>query len=402
MISSLKKGNNKLSLRADKDCCNTLIIDLSKNFGGATTRVLNLMQKMDHDRIALAALENSPVAIEAKRAGLRVFVVGKNKSSLHIITRLMSVIRQGGYQVLDAQNPQAKFWGSIAAKLTGTALVSTLNSWYGSEHVEKSLKGRLYTMLELGTNFALDRYVVVSRSIYEALIRHGINSDKIDLIHNAVEIQSSQSPGSGRDLISALDLPPDAIVLVAAGRLTWAKGYEDLISALKLVVEEDQRVYCLIAGEGELRQKLETQIESVGLTKHITLLGRLPRLEVLSLMEAGDIFVMPSRSEGTPIALLEAAALRKPILATSVGGIPELLKDGEECLLVPSPDLPELVNGIRKLIRDKGLAERLAENAHRRVLQDFTLNAQARATIQSYNRAWKSRNGRLWRTTPYF
>ena len=401
MISSLIKANNELSLRADKDGCNTLIIDLSKNFGGATTRVLNLMQKMDHDRIALAALENSPVAIEAERAGLRVFVVGKSKSSLQILTRLMSVIRQGGFQVLDVQNPQAKFWGSIAAKLTGVALVSTLNSWYGSEHGEKSLKGRLYTMLELGTNFTLDRYVVVSKSIYEALVRHGVQSDKIDVIHNAVEIQRSQNSGNGRDLIHALDLPSDAIILVAAGRLIWAKGYEDLISALKLVVEEDKRVYCLIAGEGELRQKLEMQIESVGLTKHIILLGHLPRLEVLSLMEAGDIFVMPSRSEGTPIALLEAAALRKPILATSVGGIPELLKDGEECLLVPTADLLKLVTGIRKLIQDDGLAGRLAENAHRRVLQDFTLNIQALATIQSYNRAWKSRNGRLWRTTLY-
>ena len=401
MISSLMEVNSKLSLRPDQDCCNTLIIDLSKNFGGATTRVLNLMQQMDHDRIALAALENSPVAIEAERAGLRVFVVGRNKSSLQIITRLVSVIRQGGFQVLDAQNPQAKFWGSIAAKLTGAALVSTLNSWYGSEHGEKSLKGRLYTMLELGTNFALDRYVVVSRSIYESLIRHGIHPDKIDLIHNAVEIQRSQNMGSGRDLIHALGLPPEAITLIAAGRLTWAKGYEDLIGALKLVVEEDKRVYCLIAGEGELRQKLETQIESVGLTKHIILLGHLPRVEVLSLMEAGDIFVMPSRSEGTPIALLEAAALRRPILATSVGGIPELLKDGHECLLVPSPNLLGLVNGIRKLVHDKGLAELLAENAHRRVLRDFTLNVQALATIQSYNRAWKSRNGRLWRTTLY-
>jgi glycosyltransferase involved in cell wall biosynthesis len=401
MISSIIEANNKLSLRADKNCCNTLIVDLSKNFGGATTRVLNLMQNMDHDRIALAALENSPVAIEAERAGLRVFVVGKNKGSLQILKSLISVIREGGFQVLDAQNPQAKFWGSIAAKLTGVALVSTLNSWYGSEHGEKSLKGRLYTMLELGTNFALDRYVVVSRSIYEALVRHGIQSDKIDLIHNAVEIQRSQNVGIGRDLIRTLNLPSEAIVLVAAGRLTWAKGYEDLISALKLVVEKDKRVYCLIAGEGELRQKLETQIESVGLTKHIFLLGHLPRVEVLSLIEAGDIFVMPSRSEGTPIALLEAAALRKPILSTSVGGIPELLKDGQECLLIPSPNLPELVNGIRKLILDKGLAEQLAKNAHRRVLQDFTLNAQALATIQSYNRAWKSRNGRLWRTTLY-
>ena len=399
MISSLIKVNSNRSLKADNDWCNTLIIDLSKNFGGATTRVLNLMQQLDQDQIAVAALENSPVAIEAERAGLRVFIVGKNKGSLQILKRLISVIRQGRFQVLDTQNPQAKFWGSIAAKLTRVALVSTLNSWYGSEHGENSLKGRLYTMLELGTNYALDRYVVVSRSIYEALVQHGINAEKIDLIHNAVEVNHRQSSESGRELIQTLNLPPEAVILVAAGRLTWAKGYEDLIQALRLVMQKDKQIYCLIAGEGELRQKLEKQIEDADLTKHIILLGHLPRVEVLSLVQAGDIFVMPSRSEGTPIALLEAAALRKPILATSVGGIPELLRDGDECLLVPSPDVPELANGLQKLIQDKDLAERLASNAYRRVLQDFTLKAQALATIQSYNRAWKSRNGRLWRTT---
>jgi len=401
MISSRIQTYKELSLRTNKDCCNTLIIDLSKNFGGATTRVLNLMKQMDPDRIAIAALENSPVAIEAERAGLRVFVVGKTKSSPQIIKRLVSVIREGGFQVLDAQNPQAKFWGSIAAKLTGAALVSTLNSWYGSEHGENSLKGRLYMMLELGTNFALDRYVVVSRSIRESLVSRGINVEKIDLIHNAVEIRQMQDSTSGSDLIQQLDLPSEAITLVAVGRLTWAKGYEDLISALKIVIEKDKRVYCLIAGEGELRQKLVANIEAAGLARHIILLGHLPRVEVLSLIEACDIFVMPSRSEGTPIALLEAAALRKPILATSVGGIPELLRDGDECLLVPSPDVQGLISGLQRLIQDRSLAERLAENAYRRVLHEFTLNTQALATIQSYNSAWQSRNGRLWRTIVY-
>jgi len=106
---------------------------------------------------------------------------------------------------------------------------------------------------------------------------------------------------------------------------------------------------------------------------------------------------MPSRSEGTPIALLEAAALRKPILATSVGGIPELLENGKECLLVSSGDLIELTEAIRKLIQDGSLAERLAENAFRRVSQDFTVSAQVVATIQSYNKAWISRKDKLWK-----
>jgi glycosyltransferase involved in cell wall biosynthesis len=185
-------------------------------------------------------------------------------------------------------------------------------------------------------------------------------------------------------------------VLIAAGRLTWAKGYEDLISALELIVKEDKRIYCLIAGEGELRQKLEVQIRNSGLSEQILLLGYLPRIDVLSLMEVSDIFIMPSRSEGTPIALLEAAALRKPILATSVGGIPEMLEDGKECILVSSGNLIELANAIKRLMQDKALAERLAENAYRRVSQDFTVNAQVLATIQSYNKAWTSRKEKLW------
>lgn len=391
----LKENNNPFS-NINESCCNTLIIDLSTRFGGANTRVLSLMQKIDREHIALAVLENSPVAIEAARAGLRVFVVGKNKFSFRIIPNLVKIIRRERIQVLDTQNPQSKFWGTIVAKIMGIALVSTLNSWYASEHGDTSLKGRLYTMLELKTNFALDRYVVVSRSIYDALICHGIDSRQIDLIHNAVETIDNQKLDRVNSSLASLNLPVGAIILVAAGRLAWAKGYEDLISALEIVIKEDKRVYCLIAGEGELYETLHTQIKNLGLAEHVFLLGYLPRKEVLSLIKKSNIFVMPSRSEGTPIALLEAAALRKPILATSVGGIPELLENGEECLLVPPHDLSELAKGIRILIGDKFLANRVAENAYCRVMRDFNVNAQALATIQSYNNAWKTRSERLW------
>ena len=395
----LLKENNNLFWDINEGCCNVLIIDLSTQFGGASTRVLSLMQKMDPKRVALAVLENSPVAIEAARAGLRVFIVAENKFSGRIIPNLVKIIRRERIQVLDTQNPQSKLWGTIVAKMMGIALVSTLNSWYASEHGETSFKGRLYTMLELNTNFVLDRYVVVSRSIYDALIRHGIDTRRIDLIHNAVEINEDQKPETGKFSRASLNLPSEAIILVAAGRLAWAKGYEDLIGALEIIVKEDKRVYCLIAGEGELHEALDAQIKNLGLAEHVFLLGYLPRKDVLALIKESNIFIMPSRSEGTPIALLEAAALRKPILATSVGGIPELLENGEECLLVPPCDWSELAQGIRILIGDKFLANRVAENAYERVMRDFNVNAQARATIQSYNKAWKARNERLWSTS---
>ena len=387
MAFSHANQNTDLPLSDVEGLCRTLIIDLSKNFGGANTRVLNLMRKLPRHQVALAALENSPVAVEAAKAGLRVFLVGKNKGSWGIIPKLVSIIRKEKIQLIDTQNPQSKLWGSVVAGLTGVALVSTLNSWYGTEHRKGSWRGGLYSILELGTNFFLDRYIVVSRSIRDALIQHGVAPDKIDLIYNAVETNQTPQSDDGKSIIKSLKLPSDRIVLVAAGRLTWAKGYEDLIRALALMVKEDDRIFCLVAGAGELLESLKVLIEQEDLSRHVILLGHVSRDRILSLIAAGDIFVMPSRSEGTPIALLEAASLKKPILATTVGGIPELVKNEEECLLVEAGNISELVNGMRRLIQDKALSERLGENAYRRVVKDFSLDVQAHATIQTYNRA---------------
>lgn len=374
----------------------TLIIDLSKGFGGATTRTLSLIRRLSRDQqISLAALENSPVAIEAHRAGFQVFLVGRNKASLMIVPRLISIIRREGIQIVDTQNPQSKLWGSIAAYFTGVSLVSTLNSWYATEHSVGSWRSRFYSMLELRTNAVLDRYIVVSRSIQDALLKCGIAPDKIDLIYNAVETDQLPLAADRESMVMSLGLPLDGIILMAAGRLTWAKGYEDLIQALAILVKEDDRICCLVAGDGELRESLKTLIEQMGLTQHIILLGHLSRQKVLSLIASCDIFVMPSRSEGTPIALLEAASFRKPIVATSVGGIPELVKNEDECLLVESGNVFELANSIRRLVRDKALSERLGEGAYRRVQSDFSMDAQALSTIRTYNEALQSRNKRM-------
>jgi glycosyltransferase involved in cell wall biosynthesis len=153
------------------------------------------------------------------------------------------------------------------------------------------------------------------------------------------------------------------------------------------MIKEDDRIYCVVAGSGELLESLKALIEREGISQHVILLGHVPRSKILSLIAVGDIFVMPSRSEGTPIALLEAASLKKPILATAVGGIPELVKNEEECLLVEAGNVSELINGIRRLIQDEALSERLGENAYRRVIKDFSLDVQALATIQTYNKA---------------
>lgn len=369
----------------------TLIVDLSENFGGTNARILALMQQLSREQIGLATVSGSLIASDLEAAGYSVHRLAKSKFDPRIPFRMAGVIRANGYQLVDTQNPQSKLWGSIGALLGGVSLVSTLNSWYLNEHPRYSLRWFVYTAIELMTNFALSRYIVVSREIRDAMMHFGISGDKIDLIYNAINIQSFMIVGNREYWIEKLNLPSDAILCVAAGRLSWAKGHENLIRAIGFLRQDGgEDVYCLIAGDGELREQLEKTILDMGLQGRVKLLGHLSRSDVLSLINVCDVFVMPSRTEGTPIALLEAAVLRKPILASRVGGIPELIHDEREGLLV-QPDHPsELAKALRRLIQDKSLVNRLAENAHQKVAMEFSLDMQVKSTVQAYNKALQS------------
>lgn len=360
-----------------------LLVDLSKRFGGANTRVLTLMREFPRDRVALATLNNSPVAHEARSAGLTVFPMGGSKFDPRILFRLIRAIRQGDFELLDVQNIQSKFWGSLAAVFTSLPLVSTLNSWYTSEH-GKNLKGRIYTFVELWTNTKKVWYIAVAKPIYEALQKAGIPQERISLIYNAVQIDCDQIENNREQFLSKYNLPVDALLCVSVGRLVWAKGYEDLIRVFAVVSEEFPQLYCLIVGDGVLYESLKNQITAAGLEKRIFLLGNLEHKKVLPVVKAADIFLMPSRSEGTPISLLEAAALEKPILATNCGGIPELVDNGVEALLVPPENERGLVDGIRRLVKDADFAHRLAKQAKVRVEREFTLKNQVELTRNVY------------------
>ena len=364
-----------------------LIVDLSRKFGGASSRVLTLIQNLPAGFAALAVLKDSPIAQEAQRLQLPIVVVGQHKASPLILVHLVSAIRKDGFRVIDTQNPQSKFWGSLAALLTGTSLVSTLNSWYIDEHGKGSVKGFFYALLELATNFSLDRYVVVSQPIFDALVRFGVDRSKIQLIYNAVDTNSDNGLKSKLSLVEKFNLPSDSLLVVTAGRFVWAKGFDDLVNAFHILAKKIPNVYCLIAGDGKLYKDVKSKIEAVGLQERVILLGHISREDVLSLINASDIFVMSSRTEGTPMVLLEAASLNKPILATNVGGIPELFKNEEECLLVSPGDPKALASNMERLLVDRKLSDRLANAANIKVKRDFSISSQVRETMSVYNLA---------------
>lgn len=369
----------------------TLIVDLSNLYGGSSSRVLSLLTRFPAGTAALAGLERGAVTREALRLGLPVHVLGSRKTDPRILGRLVRLIRAEGYQILDSQNIQSKVFASLAASLTRVALVSTLNSWYANEHGKASLKGKIYTAVELATNWNLSLYIAVSERDRQNLLRAGIRADDIALIYNAVD--AAQPPPADRGFLRReFNLPADSTVCLAVGRLVRVKGYDVLVEAMKQVSDQKRNITCVIVGEGEAREELTRQIHEAGLDGRVILAGYLPRETIASALASCDVFAMPSRYEGTPIAVLEAAAMACPILASDAGGIPELVANEEHALLVQPEDPSALAQGLIRLGADRAFARRLGENAQRRVREKFSLEAQVAATMDAYRKAWAKFN----------
>ena len=364
-----------------------LILDLSKHYGGSNSRILSLMTRSEPGTIGLAGLKNGVITKQAAEMGLRVHAVSGHKADPRLLFRLMKVIREEGYNVLDSQNIQSKFWANLAALLTGTALVSTLNSWYAHEHSTTLVKGRFYTSLELLTNQSLDLYITVSEKDRQMLLSSGILEDAIELIYNTIDLDVSSIPGDPDSLRKQFSLPSQSIVCTGIGRLVPQKGFDILIEAFAKVASQVPNLYCLIIGEGDDKEKLSAQIRAAGLETRIRLLGYQDRSNVMSILKSSDIFVMPSRYEGTPIALLEAAALARPILAACAGGIPELVTHEQHAHLVPTHDPRALAQGFLKLALDREYAEGLGQNAQRQVRERFNPDNQVNETWAAYQKA---------------
>jgi glycosyltransferase involved in cell wall biosynthesis len=177
------------------------------------------------------------------------------------------------------------------------------------------------------------------------------------------------------------------VVCTAVGRLVRVKGYDVLVSAMQRIASQVPQLFCLIVGEGECKDELSAQIQEAALEDRVRLAGYYDRENAMSILKSSNIFVMPSRYEGTPIALLEAAALARPILASATGGIPELVQHEEHALLVPPGDPAALAQGLMKLASDPEYAASLGQSAQQRIQQRFNLESQVNATWQAYRKA---------------
>jgi len=222
-------------------------------------------------------------------------------------------------------------------------------------------KTRCFVLLERWTARITRTIVTLTPQERDDHLRFRIApEEKFAVIHSGVDLRRFQAAShEPREARTRLGIPPEATVVGTAGRLTPVKGQDVLIRAASECIGRGERILLLLLGEGERRRDLEELARGLGIAEHVRFLGWRP--DVAGVMAAFDIFCLPSLNEGMGKVLVEAMAMGKPIVASAIGGIPDLVRPGENGILVPAGDVQALSEAIARLCRDPEERRRMGE-----------------------------------------
>jgi len=351
------------------------IID-NLRMGGAEKVVATIAELLDKKRfeVSVCYFSHGELADEMLKKNIAIHRIPLNKWLFPIfLFKLIKLMRQKKIDIVHTHLFTADVLGRIAARLAGVRTIfCTLHTSYLYK-ARRDFVSRSKLFLDSITgNWFCDRFIAVSEQIKEYHFKkQGIAPQKTCVLGNPLRIGEFSPTATFNPRIkkAELGLERDSQIVLNVANLTVVKGQRYLITAMKKVVTMRPRAVLLMAGDGPLKQELISAFNSIGLDRHVRILGR--RNDIAELLAVSNVFVLSSLNEGVSIALLEAMAMGKPIVATRVGGNPEVILDGIQGILVPSRDSEALANAIIELLGNEDIAGRLAKAAKEAALERF-------------------------------
>ncbi len=353
----------------------------SEGVYGAERVILNLSQKMLAQPqfipvvgcIVGNAQAANPLYDAAVAAGIEAHkIVIANSKLLRDIPQAAEQLKSLGISLIHSHGYKPSVFGFFIARRVGIPIISTCHLWF--DPTRGPLKMRAMIWMEKKLYRYFPKIIAVSDPIKEVLAQAGLPAHKLDLVRNGVDIPDIQLTDSQKlALRSQLGLAPDDLVIVNSGRLVRQKAQWILVKAASILQQQGRKIQVLIVGEGGLRSELEAQIAEDNVSHCVKLLGF--RSDINQLLAISDIFALPSLDEGMPMSLLEAAAAAKPIVATAVGDIAKLIRQGESGVIIPTENPQALADAIATLQDDAALALRLAVSVNRQMRAEYSSDA---------------------------
>ena len=353
---------------------------LSLQPGGLENGVVNVVNRLDPEKFRSSVCCLRTTGEFAKRIIRSDASVHEMRSSggndWKLPFKLARLFARTKTDIVHTRNAESFYYGFLGAKL---ARVPTLiHSEHGRTFNDRELRYRLQRLFSLGT----DAIFSVSAQLRQDLIaKVGIDPSRIDILYNGVDLSKFGAIDSQaiRRSISAM---PEDFVIGSVGRLVAVKNYDLLIRALARIGHPKAMV--VLVGDGPERNRLEATAAAYGVSDRVRFLGH--RNDVHELLAAMDVFVLPSISEGMSNTLLEAMASRLPVVASNVGGNPEIIRDGLDGFLFESNDEGALTAKLRELINSETQRMRLARCARIRIEDKFSIDVM----IARYEKLYQS------------
>lgn len=289
--------------------------------------------------------------------------------------KLWRILKKEKFDAVITFTHDSNLLGLLLAWLTGVP--ARVGTHLGEIRGMSTWRERLHTFF-VNKNI-IQSLIASSKGTRNNAIQAGVDSNKIRVVYNAITPFDVNK--IDRNTIRAkLNLQKENVFFVAVGRLVYEKGHEYLVEAMSIAAKSNENIVSGICGSGPLYDDLINQIEQLGLSEKVKLLGHWDNIP--ELLSAADVFVLPSRWEGLPIALLEGMMAGLPVIATKVEGVEEVIVQGEQGYLISLESPIELAQAILQLSTLKEVRERMGKAARERVLTAYTTNRMCEQYLQ--------------------
>jgi len=363
----------------------SLHVDTARSWRGGQNQVLltvNGLREIGH-RAALVAHPDGELRRRAQEGLELVPLAPRAEMDFTAAWRFSRVIKRLDPDVVHAHDPHGVAMAAFALSIDAAAFRRSSRPappLVAARRVDFHLRGNSFSKWK---HRQVDCYIAASEAIRQMLVADGVPADRTVTVHEGIDVDHVIA-AEPVNVHEAFFLPHGAPVVGNVAALVGHKGQRYLIEAARLVVREIPDARFVILGEGELREPLEHQVREHRLEKHVLLPGF--RTDVLGCIKSFDLFVMSSVTEGLGTSLLDAMACKRPIVATSAGGIPEIVEDGATGLLVPPRDAASLAKAIVRALRDEPMSRRFGEAGFARVRERFTVERMVSETAAVYER----------------
>ena len=344
----------------------------SRGWGGQEVRTLKEMvalRALGHN-VELVCPEDARLGIRARADGFAVHHARMRAGGdLRSMVTIRSLLARRRFDVLNTHSGHDSLVAGMAGRLAGTPFIVR------TRHLALPITS-------LATyNWLPHRVVAVSHHVRDYLISAGVQEDRVETIYDGI---LKPEAATGSTLRDELGLDADAVVAGMVAIMREKKGHEDLIAAVRPMLAERPNLHVVMAGDGVWFEKIKAIVDGLGLAHRIHLLGF--RTDITNVLRGCDLFVLPTHQEALGQSFIEAMAVGLPVIGTRVDGVPELIDDGVNGLLVPAHDVDSLRSALARLIDDAPLRARLGLAARLKTDNRFTVDAMANETVDCYLR----------------